>query len=64
MNQRRKHHLTMEAVTTISVDLDDLAKKAVDLLMQRLEHGYDNNYPPQRLTAKYRLVVRESTTRR
>lgn len=63
MNQRRKQHLTMEAITTISVDLDDLAKKAVDLLMQRLEHGYDN-YPPQRLTAKYQLVVRESTTRR
>lgn len=63
MNQRHKHHLTVKAITTISVDLDDLAKKAVDLLMQRLEHGYDN-YPPQRLTAKDQLVVRESTTRR
>lgn len=48
------------SLTTIDTDLHDLATRAVDLLIRRMR---DETLPPQHITAKYRLVVRESTSR-
>lgn len=53
------------SLTTVGVDFHDLAHKAVGLLLERIDE-YANGTepkPPRRLTADYKLVVRESTTR-
>ena len=50
------------SLTTISTDKEDLARKAVDALLARLQ-GEDDDRPPTRTTAACRLVVRESTAR-
>lgn len=50
------------SLTTISTDKEDLARKAVDALLARLQ-GDDDNCPPTRTTAACRLVVRESTAK-
>ena len=50
------------SLTTISTDKEDLARKAVDALLARLQ-GDDDNRPPTRTTAACRLVVRESTAK-
>ena len=48
------------SITTIQTDLDDLAEKAIQQLLKRIDSGYaDSN--PQKLTASYTLVKREST---
>ena len=54
--------LYIPSLTTISTDKDDLARKAVDALLARLQ-GDDDNRPPTRTTAACRLVVRESTAK-
>ena len=47
---------------TVSTDLNDLAAKAVNLLLKRIdEDGTD--FKPEKLTAVFRLVRRESTGR-
>ncbi|MBW3079385.1 LacI family DNA-binding transcriptional regulator [Bifidobacterium simiiventris] len=51
------------SLTTIAVDLDDLARKAVDLLMRRICEDSADPAPPRRLTADFHLVQRESTRR-
>lgn len=49
-------------LTTVSTDLNDLAAKAVNLLLKRIdEDGTD--FKPEKLTADFRLVRRESTGR-
>lgn len=53
------------SLTTVSVDLHDLARKAVGLLLERIDeyaNGSDPK-PPRRLTVDYKLMIRESTTR-
>lgn len=47
------------SLTTISVDLDDLARKAFALLLARIDGTAAEK--PQRVTADFRLVEREST---
>ena len=49
------------SLTTVRTDLDDLARKAVGLLLRRIGGG--SNATPTRLTADYELVMRESTRR-
>lgn len=50
------------SLTTVSTDLNDLAAKAVNLLLKRIdEDGTD--FKPEKLTADFRLVRRESTGR-
>ena len=52
------------SISTIATDLDDLATKAVRLLLDRLDaNGTNNDEPPRELTAKFRLIARESTRR-
>ncbi len=47
---------------TVSTDLNDLAAKAVNLLLKRIdEDGTD--FTPEKLTADFRLVRHESTGR-
>lgn len=47
---------------TVSTDLNDLAAKAVNLPLKRIdEDGTD--FKPEKLTADFRLVRRESTGR-
>ncbi|WP_171843681.1 hypothetical protein [Bifidobacterium dentium] len=47
---------------TVSTDLNDLAAKAVNLLRKRIdEDGTD--FKPEKLTADFRLVRRESAGR-
>lgn len=48
------------SLSTVRTDLDDLARKAMGLLLRRI--GGDTE-PPTRLTADYELVIRESTRR-
>lgn len=48
--------------TTVSTNLNDLAAKAINLLLKRIdEDGTD--FKPEKLTADFRLVQRESTGR-
>ena len=49
------------SLSTIRTDLDDLARKAMGLLLKRIDGDSDD--APVRLTADYKLVVRESTRR-
>lgn len=49
------------SLSTIRTDLDDLARKAMGLLLKRING--DSDGAPVRLTADYKLVVRESTRR-
>lgn len=49
------------SLSTIRTDLDDLARKAMGLLLKRIDGDSDD--APVRLTADYELVVRESTRR-
>ena len=56
------------SLTTISTDLDDLANKAVSLLLLRLDEDArdvptQERAPMRRLTAAWKLVERESTHR-
>ena len=64
------------SLSTIQVDLDQLAKFAVDMIVERIERGEVNDnssnagnsidagtvLPPSRATMGYQLVERESTT--
>lgn len=51
-------------LSTIATDLDDLAHKAVGLLLERLDSDAAGlARPPRTLTADFTLVQRESTTR-
>lgn len=60
---------SIPSLSTIQTDIPDLARKAVGLLLQRLGESTDavpdNDNPatPQRLTADFRLIQRESTRR-
>lgn len=50
------------SLATVSTDLNDLAAKAVNLLLKLIdEDGTD--FKPEKLTADFRLVRRESTGR-
>lgn len=49
------------SLTTVKVDFDDLAAKAIGLLLARI--GGTAPAEPQRLTAQFKLVERESTQR-
>ena len=52
------------SLSTVATDLNDLAAKAVDLLLDRLdEDGQDAPVPIRTLTADFRLIARESTRR-
>ena len=52
------------SLSTVATDLDDLAAKAMRLLLDRLdEDGKDEPAPIRTLTADFRLVARESTCR-
>ena len=52
------------SLSTIATDLDDLANKAVGLLLDRLaESDTDTPAPAKTLTADYHLIARESTRR-
>ena len=57
------------SLSTVQTDMADLARKAVGLLLRRLGEDTDvvprddNSAKPQRLTANYTLVQRESTRR-
>lgn len=67
---------TTPSLSTIQVDLDQLAKFAVDMIVERIERGEVNGnssnagnsndagtvLPPSRATIGYQLVERESTT--
>ncbi|KAB8287230.1 Periplasmic binding protein-like domain-containing protein [Bifidobacterium ramosum] len=53
---------SIPSLSTIRTNLDDLSRKAVGLLIDQIEHdGMTGD--PQRLTADFDLVVRESTQR-
>jgi DNA-binding LacI/PurR family transcriptional regulator len=59
---------SVPSLTTIQTDLDDLARKTVGLLLNRLDEEatglpLQQKAPVQRLTAGYSLVERESTRR-
>lgn len=54
---------SVPSLSTIRTNLDDLARKTVDLLIRRIENEGDDG-APQRLTADYELIMRESTRRR
>lgn len=47
---------------TVSTDLNDLAAKAVNLLLKRIDED-STDFKPEKLTADFRLVRRESTGR-
>lgn len=47
---------------TVSTDLNDLAAKAVNLLRKRIDED-DTDFKPEKLTADFRLVRRESAGR-
>ncbi|OZG65930.1 LacI family DNA-binding transcriptional regulator [Bifidobacterium eulemuris] len=47
------------SLTTVSVDIEDMAAKAVDMLKSRVEGSYDG--PPRREEARLELLVRESS---
>lgn len=53
---------SIPSLTTVRTDLDDLAHKAVSLLLNQIE-GDGEPRAPQRLTANFDLIVRESTRR-
>lgn len=50
------------SITTVSTDLSDLASKAINLLLRRIEEDGEIS-EPQRLTADFKLVKRSSTER-
>lgn len=52
---------TTPALSTIQVDLTQLAKFSVDMLSERIDHGTDEALPPRRAIIGYQLVDREST---
>ena len=48
-------------LSTVAQDVGDIARLAVDALLQRLSGGADE--PPQEVTVPHRLLVRDSTVR-
>lgn len=52
---------TTPALSTIQVDLTQLAKFSVDMLSEHIDHGTDEALPPRRAIIGYQLVDREST---
>jgi DNA-binding LacI/PurR family transcriptional regulator len=54
--------LSIPSLSTIKIDLKDLAEKAVSLLLKRIKEP-SQPFTPRRLTAAYTLVQRESTSR-
>lgn len=50
---------TVPTISTVEVDMEDLARKAVDMLISRIEGTYDGE--PRRQTAGFRLLERESS---
>ena len=57
---------TVPSISTIAIDYDDYARKALDLLTARIEAATSKGAttlvaPPQRLVADFTLVQREST---
>ncbi|KAA8818705.1 LacI family transcriptional regulator [Bifidobacterium rousetti] len=59
---------SVPSLTTIATDMPDLARKAVGLLLERLDEDAcnlprDQRAPVRRLTAGYHLIQRESTRR-
>lgn len=61
----RETAYTSPSISTIAIDYDDYARKALDLLVARIDRPADVNASsvPRRLVANYRLVQRESTMR-
>ncbi|MBW3079412.1 LacI family DNA-binding transcriptional regulator [Bifidobacterium simiiventris] len=61
----RETAYTSPSISTIAIDYDDYARKALDLLISRIDHpGDEDGSPtPRRLVADYRIVQRESTAR-
>ncbi|NEG88798.1 LacI family DNA-binding transcriptional regulator [Bifidobacterium aerophilum] len=53
---------TSPSISTVDIDYDDYARKALDLLVSRIERPSETT-APRRLVANYRLVQRESTAR-
>jgi DNA-binding LacI/PurR family transcriptional regulator len=51
------------SLSTVRTNLDDLASKAVSLLVQRMNENAKTPIAPQRLTAKFDLLKRESTSK-
>lgn len=50
---------TVPSISTAGLDFEDLARKAVSMLVERIEGAYDG--PPRRIEAGFRLAAREST---
>ena len=50
--------MTVPSLTTIAVDVDFIAKQAVDLLIKRI--NYEPDLPHQRIVAGYHIEHRES----
>jgi DNA-binding LacI/PurR family transcriptional regulator len=48
------------SITTVATDTKDLAHKSVNMLLERIEHPEEHT-APRLLTAKCKLIVREST---
>lgn len=47
------------SLTTVAVDIEDMADKAVDMLISRIEGTYDA--APRRVSANLRLIIRDSS---
>ncbi|OZG62962.1 Periplasmic binding protein-like domain-containing protein [Bifidobacterium hapali] len=58
----RETAYTTPSISTVTLDYNDYARKALDLLAARID-GANNGAPAQRLVANYRIVQRESTMR-
>lgn len=58
----RETAYTTPSISTVTLDYNDYARKALDLLAARID-GANNGAPAQRLVADYRIVQRESTMR-
>lgn len=56
----RETAYTTPSISTVALDYDDYARKALDLLAARIDAAGDE---PRRLVSGYRIVQRESTTR-
>lgn len=52
------------SLTTIEVDMEEIASRAVELLMNRINAPEDADHTPQHVTVGYRLRVGESTVGR
>lgn len=50
--------LTVPSLTTVAVNIELIAKQAVDLLIRRIDD--ESNLGRQRITVDYRIAVRES----